>query len=137
MATITDSDLKELKDLITAGFNRLDGEIIGLKLNQEKLSGQVEAIEERLSGRIDNLDSKLSGRIDSLEERLSGRIDSLDNKLSGQMATLNEKLTGLDKRVENSEKRVDSVTGWLVGILFALVGGLLGLLGKFAFFPNP
>ncbi|MFM1843219.1 MAG: hypothetical protein RLZZ490_1961 [Cyanobacteriota bacterium] len=115
MATITDSDLKELKDLISAGFNRLDGEIIGLKLNQEKLSGQVEA----------------------LEERLSGRIDKLDSKLSGQMATLDAKLAGLDKRVENSEKRVESVTGWLVGILFALVGGLLGLLGKFAFFPNP
>lgn len=126
MATITDSDLKELKDLISAGFNRLDGEILGLKLNQEKLAG-----------RIDKLDSKLSGQVEALEEKLAGRIDKLDSKLSGQMATLDAKLAGLDKRVENSEKRVDSVTGWLVGILFALVGGLLGLLGKFAFFPNP
>ncbi|MEB3226991.1 MAG: hypothetical protein VKJ27_01290 [Synechocystis sp.] len=126
MATITDSDLKGLKDLISAGFNRLDGEILGLKLNQEKLAG-----------RIDKLDSKLSGQVEALEEKLAGRIDKLDSKLSGQMATLDAKLAGLDKRVENSEKRVDSVTGWLVGILFALVGGLLGLLGKFAFFPNP
>ncbi|MFN9174352.1 MAG: hypothetical protein ACK58N_07525 [Synechocystis sp.] len=126
MATITDSDLEELKDLITAGFARLDGEIIDLKVNQEKISGQIEALEERLSGRIDNLDSKLSGQ-----------IATLDGKLSGQLATLDEKLAGLDKRMDINEKRVDSVTGWLIGILFALVGGLLGLLGKVAFFPNP
>jgi hypothetical protein len=34
------------------------------------------------------------------------------------------------------ENRVNGLTGWLIGILFALVGGLLGLLGKIAFFPS-
>jgi hypothetical protein len=44
---------------------------------------------------------------------------------------------GIDKRLDIIEGRVNSLTGWLIGILFAFVGGLLGILGKIAFFPNP
>lgn len=79
MPAVTENDLKELKDLITAGFNKLE-------VNQ---------------------------------------------------ARLEEKITGLDKRMEIIESRINGLTGWLIGILFALVTGLLGLLGKVAFFPNP
>ena len=86
MATVTDTDLKELKDLIT-----------DLKVNQVRM-----------------------------EERLSG-----------QMATLDEKVLGIDKRLDIIESRVNGLTGWLIGVLFALVGGLLGILGKITFFPNP
>jgi len=86
MATVTDTDLKELKDLIT-----------DLKVNQVRM-----------------------------EERLSG-----------QMATLDEKVSGIDKRLDIIESRVNGLTGWLIGVLFALVGGLLGTLGKITFFPNP
>jgi hypothetical protein len=35
------------------------------------------------------------------------------------------------------EGRVNGLTGWLIGVLFALVGGLLGILGKITFFPTP
>ncbi|MEB3120521.1 MAG: hypothetical protein VKL41_04795 [Snowella sp.] len=86
MATVADTDLKELKDLIT-----------DLKVNQVRM-----------------------------EERLSG-----------QMATLDEKVSGIDKRLDIIESRVNGLTGWLIGVLFALVGGLLGILGKITFFPNP
>ncbi|MFM7438486.1 MAG: hypothetical protein ACKO2V_07760 [Snowella sp.] len=86
MATVTDTDLKELKDLIT-----------DLKVNQVRM-----------------------------EERLSG-----------QMATLDDKVSGIDKRLDIIESRVNGLTGWLIGVLFALVGGLLGILGKITFFPNP
>jgi hypothetical protein len=86
MPTVTESDLKEIKDLIT-----------NLTINQVKM-----------------------------EERLSGQINALD-----------EKVSGIDKRLDIIEGRVNSLTGWLIGILFAFVGGLLGILGKIAFFPNP
>ncbi len=86
MATVTDTDLKELKELIT-----------DLKVNQVRM-----------------------------EERLSG-----------QMAPLDEKVSGIDKRLDIIESRVNGLTGWLIGVLFALVGGLLGILGKITFFPNP
>jgi hypothetical protein len=86
MPTVTESDLKEIKDLIT-----------DLKINQVRM-----------------------------EERLSGQIIALD-----------EKVSGIDKRLDIIEGRVNGLTGWLIGILFAFVGGLLGILGKIAFFPNP
>ncbi|PZV22279.1 MAG: hypothetical protein DCF12_20740 [Snowella sp.] len=86
MATVTDTDLKELKDLIT-----------DLKVNQVRM----------------------------------------EKRLSGQMATLDEKVLGIDKRLDIIESRVNGLTGWLIGVLFALVGGLLGILGKITFFPNP
>ena len=86
MPTVTESDLKEIKDLIT-----------NLTINQVKM-----------------------------EERLSGQINALD-----------EKVSGIDKRLDIIEGRVNSLTGWLIGILFAFVGGLLGILRKIAFFPNP
>jgi hypothetical protein len=75
MTTVTESDLKELKDLI-----------IEVKVGQARMEAQ---------------------------------------------------LAGIDKRLDVIESRVGGLTNWIVGILFALVGGLLGLLGKFAFFPNP
>ena len=86
MPTVTESDLKEIKDLIT-----------NLTLNQVRM-----------------------------EERLAGQIHALD-----------EKVSGIDKRLDIIEGRVNSLTGWLIGILFAFVGGVLGILGKIAFFPNP
>jgi hypothetical protein len=46
-------------------------------------------------------------------------------------------VSGIDKRLDIIEGRVNGLTGWVIGILFAFVGGLLGILGKIAFFPNP
>ncbi|AIE76071.1 hypothetical protein [Synechocystis sp. PCC 6714] len=51
-------------------------------------------------------------------------------------ARMEAQLAGIDKRLDVIQSRVGGLTNWIVGILFALVGGLLGLLGKFAFFPN-
>ena len=93
MPTLTDTDLKEIKDLITSGLSRLDTEITEIKIGQERLSGQI--------------------------------------------MTLDEKVSGTNKRLDIIENRVNSLTGWLIGILLAFVGGLLGILGKIAFFPNP
>ena len=61
MPTVTESDLKELKDLITSGFSRLDAEITGLKISQERLSGQITTIDEKLTGKINVLDEKITG----------------------------------------------------------------------------
>jgi tetrahydromethanopterin S-methyltransferase subunit F len=46
-------------------------------------------------------------------------------------------LAGIDQQLDVIESRVNGLTGWLIGVLLALVGGLLRLLGKIAFFPNP
>jgi hypothetical protein len=61
MPTVTESDLKELKDLITSGFSRLDAGITGLKISQERLSGQITSLDEKLTGKINVLDEKITG----------------------------------------------------------------------------
>ena len=61
MPTVTESDLKELKDLITSGFSHLDAEITGLKISQERLSGQITSLDEKLTGKINVLDEKITG----------------------------------------------------------------------------
>jgi hypothetical protein len=73
MPTVTDNELKELKDLIKAGFSRIDSEITDLKINQARSS-------ERLSGQIQALDAKLTGQINAMDEQLTGKINLVDEK---------------------------------------------------------
>ena len=78
MPTVTDTELKELKDLITTGFSRLDTEITGLKISQERLSGQITSLDEKLTGQINSLDEKLTGKINVLDEKITGQGKRLD-----------------------------------------------------------
>lgn len=109
MPTVTESDLKELKDLITTGFSRLDTEITGLKISQEKLSGQIT----------------------SLDEKLTGQITSLDEKLTGKINVLDEKIAGLGKRLEFQEFINRSILG---GLIIIVLGGAAKY---FWFLPKP
>jgi uncharacterized coiled-coil protein SlyX len=80
--------------------------------------------------------SKLDQRFDRLEQRL----DCIENNLTDLKVTVGKvdpKMTNFNKRMDIIENRVNGLTDWLIGILFALVGELLGLFGKIAFFPNP
>jgi predicted nucleic acid-binding Zn-ribbon protein len=73
MATVTDTDLKELKDLIT-----------DLKVNQVRM-------EERLSGQMATLDEKVSGidkRLDIIESRVNGLIGVLFALVGGLLGIL-------------------------------------------------
>jgi hypothetical protein len=145
MLTVTDTDLKELKDLITGGFSRLDAEISDLKINQvrmeERLSGQIHSLDERLSGQINSLDERLSGQIKAVDEKLSGQINSLDERLSGQINSLDERLSGkinvVDEKITGLGKRLDFQEflnrGFLMGLGIATLTGLAKLLG---FLPN-
>lgn len=98
MATVTDNELKELKDLM-----------LELKIGQERLSGQIMALEE-----------KLTGKITTLEEKLTGKISVLD-----------EKVTGFGKRLENQEF---TNRGILIALVVALIAGAAKLFG---WLPNP
>ena len=69
MPTITDTDLKELKELMTSGFKEINAEITGVKISIEKLSGQITVLDERLSG--------LGKRLDILEGQIYGLTSCL------------------------------------------------------------
>ena len=126
MPTVTDTELKELKDLITTGFSRLYSEITGLKVSQERLSGQITSLDEKLTGQINSLDEKLTGQINSLDEKLTGQINSLDEKLTGKINVLDEKITGPGKRLDFQEFINRSILG---GLILIVLGGAAKYLG--------
>ncbi|MGL5033529.1 MAG: hypothetical protein ACRC6M_06985 [Microcystaceae cyanobacterium] len=48
MPTVTETELKELKDLITTGFSRLDNEITDLKVSVGKIEATLQAQQPNL-----------------------------------------------------------------------------------------
>lgn len=87
METVTQSDLKEIKEILTQ-----------VQVNQIKT-------EENLASQIQVVGKKATS--------LDKRLEVTEEKLSGQIQALGEKVSGLDKRLEVIETRVNSLTGWL------------------------
>jgi chromosome segregation ATPase len=130
MATTIETDLKEVLGDIQKELREIRGDLSDLKLNQfrmeEKLSGQINALDGKLSGQINALDGKLSGQINALDEKLSGQINVTDEKLSGQINVLDEKVTGFGKRLENQEF---TNRGILIALILSLIAGAAKLFG--------
>jgi hypothetical protein len=86
MTTVTESDIKELKDLINSRFDKLSENITDIKV---------------------------------------------------KLAQIESKTDGLEKRVDDINGRLNIMTIGFLGIVCVLVKGILGIVGKLAFFPNP
>jgi hypothetical protein len=63
-------------------------------------------------------------------------IVNLDKKLDVFQARTDEQLKSIDQRLATFESRVSAQDGRLWTFITGLVLALLGLLSKFAFFPN-
>jgi chromosome segregation ATPase len=124
MTTVTESEIKELKDLIIAFRDDFKAEIKEIKSDIKRIEiGQME-----IRGDIKALDERLTGQVKTLDERLTGQIKALDEKLTGEIKTVSAKLDGLGKRLENQEFLSRSV---MVGLILAFAAGLVKL-----FFPD-
>ena len=117
MTTVTESEIKELKDLIIAFRDDIKADIKRIEIGQAEIRGDIKALDERLTGQIKTLD-----------ERLTGQIKTLDERLTGEIKTVNANLDGLGKRLENQEFLSRSV---VVGLVLAFAAGLVKL-----FFPD-
>jgi hypothetical protein len=114
MPTVTESDLKEIKDLIIAGFNRIDNEIVGLKNEISGLKTDVNSIKADVSVlKGDITDLKIT--VATMEERLAGQINVVD-----------EKVNGLGKRLDFQEF---INRGVIAGAGLALITALANMLG--------
>jgi chromosome segregation ATPase len=110
-----------------------------LEVDLGKILERIDARLERLEAGQGNLKTAiatLDQKVTDTGKRLE-RLEAGQGDLKTAIATLDQKVTDTGKRLDSLETRVGSLTGWIIGILFALVGGLLGLLGKVTFFPNP
>lgn len=107
MSTVTESDLKRLEDLIINRFSDLDR-----KLNE-------------LESRFDKVDSRL--------EKLSEE----SNAIRVDLATVKGEAIGTNKRIDDLNTRLNTFTLGFLSIVGILVTGILGIVGKVVFFPNP
>jgi chromosome segregation ATPase len=120
MTTVTESEIKELKDLIIAFRDDIKAEIKDIKAEIKDIKSDIK--------RIEIGQAEIKGDIKALDERLTGQVKALDEKLTGEIKTINAKLDGLGKRLENQEFLSRSV---VVGLVLAFAAGLVKL-----FFPD-
>lgn len=104
MSTVTENDLRELKDLINTRFNELER-------------------------KIDGIDKKLDIHIVRTDEKFKSvdqRFDEIDKRLNQ-----------VDRSIEVINARLNTFTLGFLSIVGILVTGLLGIVTKVVFFPNP
>jgi archaellum component FlaC len=132
MPPTTETDLKELRDLLTAnhavitqqitatnqqiaalsqrievGFAQVDTKLAGVDTKLAEMNGTIQSLDQKLSGEIKSLDQKLSGEINAFDQKLSGEIKALDQKLSGEIQTLDQKLSGEIKTLDQKATGID------------------------------
>ena len=120
MTTVTESEIKELKDLIITFRDDIKAEIKDIKLDIKDIQTDIK--------RIEIGQAEIRGDIKALDEKLTGQIKALDERLTGEIKTVNANLNGLGKRLENQEFLSRSV---VVGLVLAFAAGLVKL-----FFPD-
>lgn len=113
MSTLTDNDLKELKDLINSKFEQVDR-------NFAKIDGKFEKVFEELTDIKVDIATLKEGQ-NSLNTRINETKDTLNKRLD-------ENKEALSKRLDNLEFIARSVGG---GIILALLIALSKIL-----YPN-
>jgi chromosome segregation ATPase len=110
MTQATDTDIREIKDLIAAGNSATQKHIADLR---EEMRAGFASVDVRLT--------KLDGRIDTLETRVLGKFE-----------TVNAKITNLEtntKAVGDLAEKVGELKNWkqiAIVIFTATVGGTIG-----------
>jgi hypothetical protein len=127
MTTATDTDLQQVKDLITAGNAATQKQIADLGLNTQQqiatLEKQILNLDKRVDAGFAQVDLKLANlekRVDVGFAEVKGELKNLDTKFD-------EKTKGLDQRITGKEFTIRGVT-------VAILSGLLLAFGKFLFF---
>jgi DNA anti-recombination protein RmuC len=148
MTAKADTDIRELKELIVGRFGQLDGKIDDLKINQARFEEKVNSLDQKLdrvevdiSQRLDDLNVQFNQRLNDLNVQLNQRLNDLNVQLNQRLndlnSQLNKRLDDTNSQIVQLQGRVTSQTNWFIGIFTVLVTGLLRILGKIAFFPNP
>ncbi len=74
--------------------------------------------------------NRLESKIDKLDEKIDTKIEKLE-------ANMNKRFAEVDQKFVEVNSRFNTLTLGFLGIIGVLTGGLLTILAKFTFFPNP
>ncbi len=84
----------------------------------------------RLESKIDKLDEKIDTKFAILDQKIDTKIERLE-------ANIDKRFAEVDKKFAEVNTRFNTLTLGFLGIIGVLTGGLLTILAKFTFFPNP
>jgi uncharacterized membrane protein YgaE (UPF0421/DUF939 family) len=96
----------------------------------------LEAVLTRIEGKIDSYQKDVSQKFDKIEERLT-KLEIGQSELKGDIKALDSKLIETDNRINDLNGRLNITSNAFLGIVGILVTGILGILAKIVFFPNP
>jgi uncharacterized membrane protein YgaE (UPF0421/DUF939 family) len=96
----------------------------------------LEAVLTRIEGKIDSYQKDVSQKFDKIEERLT-KLEIGQSEIKGDIKALDSKLIETEKRINDLNGRLNITSNAFLGIVGILVTGILGILAKIVFFPNP
>ncbi|MBD2119031.1 DUF4164 domain-containing protein [Microcystis wesenbergii] len=105
-------------------------------MSNETVTYSLEAVLTRIEGKIDSYQKDVSQKFDKIEERLT-KLEIGQSEIKGDIKTLDSKLIETEKRINDLNGRLNITSNAFLGIVGILVTGILGILAKIVFFPNP
>jgi predicted nucleic acid-binding Zn-ribbon protein len=105
-------------------------------MSNETVTYSLEAVLTRIEGKIDSYQKDVSQKFDKIEERLT-KLEIGQSELRGDIKALDSKVIETEKRINDLNGRLNVTSNAFLGIVGILVTGILGILGKIVFFPNP
>lgn len=105
-------------------------------MSNETVTYSLEAVLTRIEGKIDSYQKDVSQKFDKIEERLT-KLEIGQSELRGDIKALDSKVIETEKRINDLNGRLNITSNAFLGIVGILVTGILGILAKIVFFPNP
>ncbi|MFN7568200.1 MULTISPECIES: DUF4164 domain-containing protein [Microcystis] len=105
-------------------------------MSNETVTYSLEAVLTRIEGKIDSYQKDVSQKFDKIEERLT-KLEIGQSELKGDIKALDSKVIETEKRINDLNGRLNITSNAFLGIVGILVTGILTILGKIVFFPNP
>jgi peptidoglycan hydrolase CwlO-like protein len=91
---------------------------------------------ETVTYSLETVLTRIEGKIDSLQRDVN-KLEIGQSEIRGDIKALDSKVMEIEKRIDDLNVRVNISNNGFLGIVGILVTGILGILGKIVFFPNP
>ena len=91
---------------------------------------------KRLEDLITGLSQRMEQRFDAVESRLE-RVEIKVQDLAISGAKIESKVDGLEKRIDDTNTRLNTITFGIFSVVGVFAAGILGIITKIFFFPNP
>jgi DNA repair exonuclease SbcCD ATPase subunit len=123
MATLTESDLKQFLEQINQNLVSFRQEV------KQDMTDFRQEVKQDMADFRQEVNQKF--------EKQDKRLRTIEIDLATFKGEIKGEITGLSKRVDDLNSHFNIMTVGFLSIVGVLVTGILGIIGKVTFFPNP